>query len=71
MATVATVTGSVRTAKYLRTVGLGVIHGIPSAAPELTDLIARLHEKHVEESIRAIWKQGAKDTKPHQDNVDI
>ena len=47
----------------MSTSGFGVIHGVPSAAPEVTDVITRLKEKHAEEAIRAIWKQGVKDGK--------
>jgi hypothetical protein len=57
------VTPSVRTVKYMSTTvkymrknDLGSIHGIPSEVHELTDVIVWLNEKHIEESIRSIWK---------------
>ena len=63
LVTAATVAESVRTVKSIRTSGFGVIHGVPSAASELTDVIARLKEKYAEEAIRAVWKKGVKDAK--------
>jgi hypothetical protein len=52
----------VRASRRLRSTGLGSIQGIPSVAPELTDMITRLHEKLAEESFRSINKEGTKTT---------
>jgi hypothetical protein len=48
------------------------IQGIPSASPELTGFITRLHEKIAEESFRSIFKDGAKTTKAVEtDDYDV
>jgi hypothetical protein len=51
---------------------LGSIQGIPSASPELTGFITRLHEKIAEESFRSIFKDGAKTAKAAEtDDYDV
>ena len=57
------ISACVRASRRLRSTGLGSIQGIPSAVPELTDMITRLHEKLAEESFRSIYKEGAKTTR--------
>ena len=57
------ISACVRASRLLRSTGLGSIQGIPSAVPELTDMITRLHEKLAEESFRSIYKEGAKTTR--------
>ncbi len=52
-----------RASRRLLSTGLGSIQGIPSEAPELTDMITCLHEKLAEESFRSIYKEGAKTTR--------
>ena len=51
---------------------MGSIQGIPSASPELTGFITRLHEKVAEESFRSIFKDGAKTAKASEtDDYDV
>jgi len=57
---VSKISACVRATKHLRSTGLGSIQGIPSAAPELTDFITRLHEKLAEESFRSIYREETK-----------
>jgi hypothetical protein len=48
------------------------IQGIPSASPELTGFITRLHEKIAEESFRSIFKDGTKTAKASEtDDYDV
>jgi hypothetical protein len=61
----------VRASRRLRSTGLGSIQGIPSEAPELTDMITCL-EKLAEESFRSIYKEGVKTTRSVEtDDFDI
>ena len=61
-----------RATRYLQNAGLVSIQGIPSAFPELTGFITRLHEKIVEESFRSIFKDGAKTAKASEtDDYDV
>ena len=62
----------VRATRHLQNAGLGSIQGIPSASPELTGFITRLHEKVAEESFRSIFKDGAKTAKASEtDDYDV
>jgi hypothetical protein len=69
---VSKISACVRATKHLRSTGLGSIQGIPSAAPELTDFITRLHEKLAEESFRSIYREEAKTARAAEtDDYDV
>ena len=67
----ATVVQSVKTQRHLATVGVGDIHGIPAALPELTSLVSLMYEKLAEDAFRATMKGNAKQEKASDNDTDI